>query len=273
MTRDKLISLAIQFVEESPMNYIAEDIALHSDYIGMKIYEAPIFAFGSPSDCLYIEYKSDEIIGSHTLTPTEWLSSSQTVISFFLPYSQAVKKANSIDPNWPSAAWLHGRYEGQLLLNELSSFLTTTLLESGFETISPSLDSRYKIIRNEADQMVANWSERHVAYACGLGTFSLSKGIITEKGMCGRLGSLVTSLNLPKDQRNYSDISEFCTMCGLCIRRCPAQAISITHGKKYEPCATFLREIGEKHHPRYGCGKCQIRVPCESKIPRKPLKT
>lgn len=29
------------------------------------------------------------------------------------------------------------------------------------------------------------WSERHVAYVCGLGTFGLSRGLITEKGQCG----------------------------------------------------------------------------------------
>lgn len=29
----------------------------------------------------------------------------------------------------------------------------------------------------------SNWSERHAAYVCGLGTFGLSKGLITDKGM------------------------------------------------------------------------------------------
>ncbi len=36
-----------------------------------------------------------------------------------------------------------------------------------------------------------------MAYISGLGTFSLSKGIITEKGMAGRLISLVTNAALP----------------------------------------------------------------------------
>ena len=271
MTKDELINSAVQFIKESPMNYITKDIALQPNYVGMKIYEAPIFAFGYVAAKLYKDFKSDDIIGAHSLMPTEWLPSSQTVVSFFLPYNIDIKLANGIGSDWPSDAWLHGRYEGQLLINELLTFLVTTLSGLGFETIAPSTSSRFKIIRNKDNQLIANWSERHVAYACGLGTFGLSKGIITEKGMCGRFGSLITALNLPKDESKYSDIYEYCTMCGLCAKRCPAKAISIEHGKKHDPCATFIGEVGKKHQPRSGCGKCQIRVPCASRIPRKTL--
>ena len=63
MTRDELISSAVQFVEKSPMNYITEDIALQPNYVGMKIFEAPIFAFGLATDELYTKYKSADIIG------------------------------------------------------------------------------------------------------------------------------------------------------------------------------------------------------------------
>jgi len=113
----------------------------------------------------------------------------------------------------------------------------------------------------------SNWSERHITYACGLGTFGLSKGIITKKGVSGRLGSILTDLDLPKDKRGYKDIYEYCTMCGLCIDRCPAHAISIEDRKNSSSCSNFLNKVMEKHNPRYGCGKCQVSVPCESEIP------
>ena len=122
-----------------------------------------------------------------------------------------------------------------------------------------------------------NWSERHAAYICGLGTFGLCKGIITRKGMAGRLVSIVTTCPLPPTPRPYADIYEYCSRCGLCARRCPAQAIDPARGmhqaKDHAPCNDFLEKIralpprGASARMRYGCGKCQTGVPCEKGIP------
>ena len=79
----------------------------------------------------------------------------------------------------------------------------------------------------------------------------------------------MTEIDLPKDSRDYSDIYEYCTMCGVCIDRCPACAISFDEGKKSMLCSNFLDKVRAKHNPRYGCGKCQVSVPCESAIPLK----
>ncbi|MPM73368.1 hypothetical protein SDC9_120348 [bioreactor metagenome] len=117
----------------------------------------------------------------------------------------------------------------------------------------------------------SNWSERHVAYVCGLGTFSLSKGLITEKGVSGRFGSLVTTAPLTVTPRAYSELYEYCVFCGACARNCPAEAIAIDPevGKRHAPCAAFLDEYRPQYAPRYGCGKCQVRVPCRDGIPRR----
>lgn len=265
MTRDDIITLAEKFICDSSDNYISENVALSSKCVGKKIYDAPIFAFGSPDDEIYIKYKSFSVIGSHFLNPAEWLSSTKTVISFFLPYTDAINQANAADSNYPADEWLHGRYEGQQLLSQLLEYLVKTMSEAGFKSIAPSNDQRYKTGNAEKNiENTSNWSERHIAYACGLGTFGLSKGIITKKGMSGRFGSVLTELNLPKDSRGYSDVYEHCNMCGACIGRCPANAISIEHGKQSELCRDFLRNTWEKYNPRYGCGKCQTGVPCES---------
>ena len=266
MNKEDIITLAERFINDSPNNFITEINALHQECAGMKIYEAPIFAFGSADDGLYIKYKSFDVIGSHFLSPTEWLPNVKTVVSFFLPYTNKIKTANSINCHWPASEWLHGRYEGQHLLQQLLEYLVKTMLEAGFKSLAPSIDQRYKT--SNVEKWTSNWSERHIAYACGLGTFSLSKGIITKKGMSGRLGSILTELDLPKDGREYNNIYEYCTMCGMCIERCPVRAISFEDGKNSELCGDFLDKVREKHNPRYGCGKCQVSVPCESKIPR-----
>lgn len=115
----------------------------------------------------------------------------------------------------------------------------------------------------------SNWSERHVAYVAGQGTFSLSRGLITEKGVAGRFGSIVTSLSLPADTRKYTEVDEYCNRCGACLANCPVHAISFEKGKSHEPCGAYLDETAFKFSPRYGCGKCQVDVPCECNIPEK----
>ena len=268
MNRNDIISLAEAFISDSPNNYITEEIALSSECIGIKIYEAPIFTFGSPNDELYIKFKSSDVIGSHFLSPAEWLPNVKTVISFFLPYTDIIKNANSVDSHYPADEWLHGRYEGQQLLAQMLEYLAKTISAEGFRSLAPSLDQRYKMGNDEKNiTNTSNWSERHIAFACGLGTFGLSKGLITKKGMSGRFGSILTELDLPKDIRGYEGVYEYCNMCGLCIDRCPVNAISFENGKRSGTCHDFLRKTVEKYNPRYGCGKCQTGVPCESEIP------
>ncbi|MCL2827632.1 MAG: 4Fe-4S binding protein [Oscillospiraceae bacterium] len=265
MTRDEIILCAEKFTETFLGNYISAEVAIAPEYVGMQLYDPPIFAFGSADDDLYIKYKSPNIIGGHFLAPSEWLPTAKTVISFFVPYTEQIKSANAQDDHWPANEWLHGRYEGQLFLKELSTYIQNMLLDAGYVSTVPALDPRYGV-----DGVTSNWSERHVAFACGLGTFGLSKGIITKRGMCGRLGSVLTEWNLPTDTRPYRDTYEYCTMCGACVLRCPVQAISQTEGKAQLPCSDFLDKVREKNSPRYGCGKCQVNVPCESEIPVSP---
>jgi len=271
MNREMIVSLSEQFVKDSPNNYINKESAIDPIYVGMQMFEAPIFAFGAADDEIYDEFKSPDIIDSEFMGPLEWLPEAKTVISLFLPYTDRIKSSNSENFEWPSNEWLHGRYEGQIFLQELVSFLEKILKDSGYKVIVPSVDKAftYKTINNDGKtKFITNWSERHIAYACGLGTFGLSKGLITEKGVCGRFGSLVTDLDLPKDSRKYSDPYEYCTMCNACVPHCPAGAISPDDGKNSMLCSEFLKVVNKKHDPRYGCGKCQVAVPCESRIPR-----
>lgn len=81
---------------------------------------------------------------------------------------------------------------------------------------------------------LSNWSERHIAFVAGLGTFGLSKSLITKRGCAGRYGSVITSLPFKSIRREYDGVYDYCSMCGECIARCPSGAIT-KEGK------TFLR--------------------------------
>jgi len=265
MTRDEIIAIAERFVEESPGNYVCGKAAIKEDYTGMKIFDSPIFAFGAADDEIYTKYKSSDIIGNHFRAPEEWFPGAKTVISFFLPFTERIRRANTANRDWPAEEWLHGRFEGQAFLKEFAAYMHKILSDKGHKSLIPSFDAGFKS-GSDTSRFSSNWSERHIAYACGLGTFGLSKGLITEKGICGRFGSILTELDLPKDARPYKEAYDYCTMCGLCIVNCPANAIR-EDGKDDLLCSAFLDKVLNKHKPRYGCGKCQVGVPCESAIP------
>ena len=276
MTRDEIIARAEKFTQSGAGNYVSAEKALKESYVGMKIFENPIFAFGPADDEIYEKFKDPDVIGPHFLPPDQWLSGAKTVISFFLPFTGRIKAANAENFDWPAEEWLHGRIEGQAFLKELALDLHKFLTDAGYASIIPSFDSRFKSggpkndAEGERNMFTSNWSERHTAYACGLGTFGLSKGLITKKGVCGRFGSILTVLDVEKDVRPYKDVYEYCSMCKACIPNCPAKAISET-GKDDALCKAFLDRTLSKHNPRYGCGKCQVNLPCESRKSRTNL--
>lgn len=272
MDKQDLINIAEKYINQSPENRIQEDVAISEHVIGLKLFDTPILAFAAADDVYFLKLKQQSAVGEHFMLPEEWLPAAKTVISIFLPFSAEVKNGNGRNMTWPSDEWLHARIEGQVLLNRLCLHLKSELIDAGYPSIVPSMDERFWSNGGSQDREAkfsSNWSERHIAFVCGHGTFGLSKGLITRKGIAGRFGSIVTELGLAPDVRDYTDLYEYCTMCGRCVNNCPVGAISREKGKDHKLCSDFLDETKARHNPRYACGKCQVRVPCESKIPRK----
>lgn len=274
MDKIELIQLAEDFIANSADNRIKMDSKAPIELVGEKIYDPPIFGFCEASDEVFAVLKNPEVIGCHFRNPREWLPTAQTVISFFLPYSEAVKASNREQKIWPSWGWLVGRVEGHRLLRTLLSKMELHLRKAGYASVIPTMDKKFFSITEPIEELcgeplafTSNWSERHIAYLAGLGTFGLSKGLITKKGIAGRFGSLVTELQLEPNGRPYEIYNAYCTQCGACVKQCPVKAISIEKGKDHRLCSIFLDKIAEKYKPRYGCGKCQVNVPCENGIP------
>jgi epoxyqueuosine reductase QueG len=123
----------------------------------------------------------------------------------------------------------------------------------------------------------STWSERHAAYACGLGTFGLSDGLITASGKAIRVGSVVALIRIAPSPRPYGDHHAYCLfhakgVCGKCMQRCPAGAITAAGHDKVRCKAYICQESIPFVKARYGfvgkgCGLCQTGVPCESHIP------
>ncbi len=274
MDQQMIIHAAEQFIDNSPGNLIQKEFALSDVIIGTKIFERPLIGFSSANDPIFLKLKEPAAIGAHFLLPDEWLYGVKSVISFFLPFTKKVKESNQLDHAKPSHEWFHGRIEGQKLVNSLAVFLCAELERSGYPSLVPAVDPRFKwgatIKINEHDnynEFTSNWSERHAAFIAGLGTFGLSKGLITKVGIAGRIGSVITQLELPASRRDYSEIYEYCSNCGECVRNCPVNAITIENGKNHPICNDYLEELLSMNRPYYGCGKCQVNVSCENGIP------
>lgn len=264
MEKNQLLELVKQHFESFEGNTILEKDAIYPGAAGIQMFDQPLVGFGAADDTLFHTYQSEEVIGPWHMLPTEWLPGAKTVVSFFFPFSEAVRKSNRKSAEMPSPEWLHGRIEGQQYLNGFMRELRHLLSEQGIHNCVPAIDARFKAL-----QYSSNWSERHAAYACGLGTFGLSKGLITEKGIAGRFASVIIDVEIPADERKYTGIYDYCTQCGVCVKRCPANAISLEDGKNHDVCNAWVNKIRELYAPRYGCGLCQTGVPCEYRIPRR----
>ena len=250
-----IIRMLGEFTNGSPLNRVP-------DLDNLRIFDSPLVGVAAVSDPLFERLKQPDAIGPNHLSPQEWLPESLSVISFFLPFTDVVRASNR-QSGLPSQEWLYGRIEGQAFICALCKMLVEQLQKAGFQAIAPAIESRFTVIDRRS-----NWSERHVAFIAGLGTLSLNRSLITKVGSAGRIGSVVTSLELPPTLRYYTEIEENCSHCGACIRRCPPVAIN-EQGKDHAVCSAYLDGILKQFTPRYGCGKCQTAVPCEAEIPTK----
>ena len=262
-------------------NLVSADAALPGCE-GLRMFEEPLFGFADAEDPLFARYKEEGVIGPLFMGPREWLPAARTVISWFLPFTERVRKSNYGDPEIISPEWLHARIEGQAFMNLFAGKLAAWFAGQGAETCIPSQDPRFKAVPGTASasvfsgaalsepdlQFASTWSERHAAYAAGLGTFSMTRGLISRKGVAGRYGSLLVSWRIDPDVRPYRGVYDYCIRCGACADRCPVGAITAEYGKNNNLCAGWVRGVtAVRYAPRYGCGKCQTQVPCETGIP------
>ncbi len=240
----------------------------------ITFFDDPLTGFSSADDPIFETYKDPDIIGPRYMTPLEWLPEARTVITVSLPFTEEVRKSTRDCRKDPSIEWLYGRVEGHAFLMRFMRNLADRLRAAGIRCCVPMDDKRYtRYPREYEDQGVLNrhieivWSERHAGFAGGLGTFGLSRCLITEKGTAMRLVSCIIDTRLEPTPRNYCGHMDYCTLCGACIRRCPAGAISFERGKNNILCGDWNNGLQERHAPLYGCHACMTSVPCECGLP------
>ncbi|MHB9074255.1 MAG: 4Fe-4S binding protein [Desulfobaccales bacterium] len=244
---------------------------------GSPIFEEPLVGFAGADDPLFGEYKT--IIGDFHWTPAEILPEAQTVVVWVLPISAVARQTNRREKELPSFEWAWTRAKGEDFNVSVRQHMVSFLREQGFLAAAPTLQKSWRWVNDgQGVGLASNWSERHAAYAAGLGTFGLSDSFITLRGTAHRLGSVVTSLNLSPSPRPYHHYQEYCLHfrgfdCEACVRRCPIEAITVEGGHDKVKCKKHLASDRGKEVYGLGvtgCGFCQTGVPCEVGVPKLP---
>ena len=241
------------------------DVPLTGKTGRLVIFEdAPLIGFGDAADPLFDLFCEEGVIGPLFMKPGVWLPGARTVISVFFPFSSQVKASNDAMEGKASTEWAYARIEGQQFIIRCMQKLSAYFDAHGIRNCIPVCDKRFTA---DSSHFISSWSERHAAYVCGLGTFGMSRGLITKKGVAGRFASILIDRPYEADIREYTDIFEYCTRCRACAARCPGNAIPEDGPKIHELCYPVIRQSMIDFAPRYGCGLCQTKVPCESGIP------
>lgn len=279
-------------IREEMTRYVLESKENWLDETNDRFYDEPIVKFASADDPLFEEYKT--IISNDHLTPREAFESAfgkdsyqgGTVISVVLPINEKIRKSNAAQVSQASKEWALLRAFGDdIFRRQCYRHLEQFINQMGYRTVAPAGADWFTIFRTGSGP-ASNWSERHIAYAAGLGTFSINDGFITEKGIAIRIISVVTELKLAPDRREAESHTANCLLlskgtCGACIKRCPVQAIT-EQGHDKIKCFQFVYgEESKKLAVSYGgnekvgsgCGLCQTKVPCEYRNPNKKLVT
>jgi epoxyqueuosine reductase QueG len=244
------------FIKEFAQNYKIENKTSSN-------WEEPLVGFANANDALFLELRS-AVSETHKL-PTDLLKDAETVISYFIPFQKEIALSNAGAKN-SSKEWAIAYIETNKLIAALNNCLSQELEKANFKSVILPPTHNF-----DAERLISDWSHKHIAFIAGLGNFGLHQMLITEKGCCGRLGSLITSAKIEPTKRPNK---EFCLYkydqsCQKCVENCVFGALkvdSFDRHKCYEICLSNAKSYS-KSGLADCCGKCACVVPCSFNNP------
>lgn len=273
------------FINNSPDNSLG-DKKNEKVWMVKKAWKESLLGFSNGADPIYEDFKSH--VGEFHWTPAEifseiyptisFSSDELTVVSWILPQTETTKEGHRKASKIPNEDWIRARIFGEKVNEKLRLHVVDKLQEAGFEALAPIMTPNWEKMPSDRFIFSSKWSERHAAFASGLGTFGLCDGLITPHGKAIRAGSVIAKIQIPPSPRPYKDHRSYCLFyskndCGRCIQRCPAGALS-KKGHDKRKCDLYIQNVVAEYVKnnygftgRGGCGLCQTGIPCESKIP------
>lgn len=214
-----------------------------------------------------------KVAATNHMLPSELLASCQTVVVFFIPFSDTLSNGN-IDGKFPSDGWGISLSLTNDLIQHASEFIKDLLDQHGFK--SKLTPATYNF---DPDSLTARWSHKHLGHLCGLGRFGVNAQLITPAGCAGRLGSLVTEA--PLGNHPLVEDKELCLHkagqdCLKCMHTCPVKAITLD-GIDRHRCNQRLQinlkrfaAMPDMRDDMEVCAKCVSGMPCDLQAPAIP---
>ncbi len=232
-------------------------------FVKGALWRSPLVGFCDVEDVEIVR----RIVSPNHLMPDEVLSAARSVIVYFIPFAEEVVRSN-IGGYYSSRLWAYAYVKTNELIVKINEYLARKLERYGYRSavLPPTHDF-------DETRLISNWSHKHIAYLAGLGTFGVHTLIITEKGCCGRIGSLITQAEF-----RYGEPlkEELCLhkrgrSCLQCVRRCKFGALN-ERGLDKRRCYEVLLENDRYHSDIPSltdvCGKCCCGVPCDMQAPQ-----
>jgi len=238
---------------------------------GRDYWRGPRVGIAAAGDPLFLQL-GRAVDPGHAM-PRDLLKEARSVIVFFLPFSPALGMDNGEKKGLASRSWAEAYVETNLLIRKIGGHLARCLRGAGHVALATPATHNF-----DEEKLVSSWSHKHVGYIAGLGTFGHHHQLITEAGCCGRLGSLLTSMEIPATPRPGE---EWCLQkagrpCLVCVSNCRYGALFETRFDRqacYRQCL-----VNDSHYSDLPlvdvCGKCACNVPCShEKLGTKKLGT
>lgn len=226
-------------------------------------WRTPLIAFADAKDEKFLRLK--EIISPSHALPQDFLDNAETVLTYFMPFTKEICESNR-EGKFASEQWAKAYIETNEFIALINKEMKKVFENKGYEsTVIPATHNF------DEQQLISDWSHRHVAYIAGLGKFGINNMFITEKGCCGRVGSIVTSLKIEPTEVNAQEncLNKLGYDCTVCVDQCINGSLKVNDFDRtlcHEAClenADIYESIGLADV----CGKCVVGLPCSYENP------
>lgn len=217
-----------------------------------EYFEKPVVKCADAKDPAFAELKT--IVHPTHHLPTDFLAGAKSVISYALPIRREIALRNT-EPGLCSKEWADVYIEAGSLSEALNARIADFFRDRGFTAVPPK-DA------GMLPEVLSRWSQRHVAYIAGHGTFGLNNMLISDVGSVVRYYSVITDMPLKPDAKV---IEERCLykksgICAKCVSRCETGALTKDGFDRFK-----CLEMCLQNQDIFGadvCGKCIVDLPC-----------